>query len=504
MPPYCVPFGTFRKLTVLLLVISCLDIMGTSGYIIGNNPYHRAEYLDTQGLYYLEWRVDQAENRIIFNITAGTTGYLLFGLANNGSVTTGADIVVAGVLPDGQPYFSDRYTLGDEVPREDATSDYVLLSASENRTHTVISFSRSLDTCDRFDYPITDNKVSVIWGYGLTDDFEVVRTYGVQGSSNLYLLDPEYSPRISRDRRLNGQPSVVTRDNLQTWSIRRQIVIPDNGTAYFCSIHKAPTLQRKHHMVGIDVYFHSQGSRRRVHHLLIYKCSAPGGGDPRPLFDPFEGGPGQTCYTPQRPPTGGPMPTHLCSELWSGWAIGGRSFFTPPHVGYPLGRELHEYYMVQVHYDNPERRVGVVVDMRMDMFYTSYLRPNEAGMMGVGLENPALPPTILLPPTTVDERIFHHCVGECTQRMLPRSGIKIFATLLHSHTSGRRLRLRHFSADRQQELPWILYDDNYSNQFQQVRHLKQEVSLQQGEQLTMGKLMRKIICLKIWNLATVK
>lgn len=41
-------------------------------------------------------------------------------------------------------------------PVLDGSQDYVLLTSSENATHTILRFRRKLDTCDeKFDVPIT-------------------------------------------------------------------------------------------------------------------------------------------------------------------------------------------------------------------------------------------------------------------------------------------------------------------------------------------------------------
>lgn len=180
-----------------------------------------------------------------------------------------------------------------------------------------------------------------------------------------------------------------------------------------------------------------------------------------------------------------PMPAHFCTELYFGWATGGRAFFLPPHVGLPLGSSPNEYYMVQVHYDNPERMSNVIVDLRLDFFYTSSLRANEGGVMGIGHDIPGLAPSLLIPPNSRNHRVNGHCSTECTRRMFPDDGIKIFAGLLHTHNAGRRLRLRHFSNGVPVEQPWILYDDNYSNEYQHFRHLHVERSVLPGDQLTL-------------------
>jgi hypothetical protein len=47
---------------------------------------------------------------------------------------------------------------GEPVP--DASQDYMLLSSSENATHTILRFRRKLNTCDeKFDVPITVSKI---------------------------------------------------------------------------------------------------------------------------------------------------------------------------------------------------------------------------------------------------------------------------------------------------------------------------------------------------------
>lgn len=44
----------------------------------------------------------------------------------------------------------DGYPLGD-----DTSKDYVLLSAVENNTHTIVTFQRKINTCDEDDLAIT-------------------------------------------------------------------------------------------------------------------------------------------------------------------------------------------------------------------------------------------------------------------------------------------------------------------------------------------------------------
>lgn len=475
----------------LIVVVAIYFVRHGAAHRIGDDPYHRGAILDSRERYRLEWRV--TSGRIQFNVTVQTKGWILFGLANNGDERTGRDLVIGGVDQKGQAYFSDRHTgRFNERWERDINQDYKLDSSWETITHTFLSFSRDVDTCDTQDYPITENKLTIIWAYGDRDDEEGDRgqtgVNGDSGSYDVYLLDPEHARRVIRQNlydqvpRVTGSESPIT----QIWTINKKTPLSRNDTSYQCSIHKAPTFTRKHHIIGFDVKFADEQSRRHVHHLIVQRCQAPQGSSAVSLFDSFaQSGQHQSCFSIYRPATGN-MPTHFCTQVYMVWALGGRAFFVPDHVGFPFGEQENEYYMAQIHYDNPTQRSGVTVSLNLDFFYTQRLRPNEAGIMAIGHNVPGLPTSLLIPPQTTNARVFGHCGGDCTKRILPSEGITLVAALLHSHMSGRQLRLHHFR--RNEELPWILYDDNYSNEYQQVRALPRgEVQLLPGDQLTMGK-----------------
>jgi len=53
---------------------------------LNSNPYRHREMLDPRGRYQLEWAVDWLNKRIIFNVTAATSGYVGFGLSKKGKM----------------------------------------------------------------------------------------------------------------------------------------------------------------------------------------------------------------------------------------------------------------------------------------------------------------------------------------------------------------------------------------------------------------------------------
>jgi hypothetical protein len=93
-------------------------------------------------------------------------------------------------------------------------------------------------------------------------------------------------------------------------------------------------------------------------------------------------------------------------------------------------------------------------------------------------------PSLLVPPNQTDFVISGHCAPSCT-RKLPSVGLNVFNILLHSHISGRKLKLRHFRG--KEELTWPAFDDNYDFDFQQNKPLRENVVILPGDHLTFGK-----------------
>lgn len=78
-------------------------------------------------------------------------------------------------------------------------------------------------------------------------------------------------------------------------------------------------------------------------------------------------------------------------------------------------------------------------------------------------------------------QFFGHCGSGCTNSILPATGVRAFAGFLHTHLAGRGVRLLHIRNDT--ELPWLLYDDNYNFNYQQIRILQEERLVLPGDSL---------------------
>lgn len=95
------------------------------------------------------------ERDVMFEIQVKTLGYVGLGFTRDDG-TVGADMVIGWVDNNGQLHLQDRHVKNSSKdPQMDSSQDYCLLLGYENKTHTVLRFSRRYDTCDPRDLKIT-------------------------------------------------------------------------------------------------------------------------------------------------------------------------------------------------------------------------------------------------------------------------------------------------------------------------------------------------------------
>lgn len=400
------------------------------------------------------------EDDITFEVQVRTLGYVGLGFSVDGKMK-GADMVI-GWVRDGQVFFQDRNAVDRYEPEVDSSQDYEQLLGYENGTHTVLRFRRKYDTCDPHDFKITNDTVRMLYAYHDRDltgsGSEPLPYHGSQrGSRSVFLLE-----RVPKE-------DPLPRDTL-VWDLRNpQVQLPNTeDTLYWCKIFKLPELRRKHHMVKYEP-IHQAGNRAYLHHLVVYECS----GDAT-LFEKHVGAKGEPCYQPH-------MPSEFlsCHNVVVTWAVGSEGFNFPSEAGYPLDPSSGaRFYMMETHYNNPNIDPGIVDSSGVRIFYTPTLRRYDAGVISVGLDpnwRHIIPPGR---PEVVSEG---HCIADCTRQALPAQGINVFATLLHTHLIGRKVRFRQIRGG--EELQPITADNNYDFNYQEYRRLKKPVKVYPGDHL---------------------
>ncbi|XP_042882375.1 MOXD1 homolog 2-like [Penaeus japonicus] len=463
-------------------------------------------WLEDTGAFVVQWT--PREDSIEFRVTARTTGYIGFGLSSAPRMD-GADIVV-GWVHSGKAYLQDRHGRGNVEPSVDEQRDWMLVGGYENDTHTVLIMSRPYNTCDKQDHVISNDTVRLLWAYHPDDPVDPesprprLHYHGSsrRGVRSMFLLERGHrAPTHSRhtqelpvgfpDASLppSRSPGLPPRfpptgghhhnhHHHHRPPLTRSWVLTNNGvevgansdTVYWCKVFKRPQLIQKNHVIRYEPVF-TPGNEAYLHHIIVYECTNMG-----PAldvaFEELANSPGHECYQ-----TNMSQLIYTCNHVVVAWALGSEGLTLPSEAGYPLTPTGPKFYMMEAHYDNPEGH-AFRDHSGIRIIYTHELRSYDAGVLSVGLD-----PNWkhLIPPRQRTVLSEGHCVGECTQEALPRTGINVFAVILHTHLLGRKVRVRHLRDGR--ELEPIAQDNNYDFNYQEYRALNTPRTVLPGDHL---------------------
>ncbi|KAK2589072.1 hypothetical protein KPH14_001907 [Odynerus spinipes] len=345
------------------------------------------------------------------------------------------------------------------APVTDASQDVRVLEGFQNETHTSVTFTRNWETCDPQDHRLTGDTVRVLWA--------------------LHQSDPELNTAIWHGNKRGGRalrlrtasPHAPPREmhDIRHWDVKlNQFAVSDTmDTVYWCKIFKAPSLNKKHHMIGYTPLV-EKANEDLVHHVILYECASTS-----PILGHHARIAGAPCYSPTMP-----REWESCLQPVLAWARGSKGEWLPEHVGIPIAEHQEgSYYMLEVHYNNPGLK-KVIDSSGVRLHLTPRLRPEEAGILVAGV---AVSPLHLVPPKQKEYATAGYCTPHCTNTMFPEEGVNVVSVVLHSHLAGRRLSLKHIRNGK--ELPRIVQDNHFDFEYQQSHTLEKEVNILPGDEL---------------------
>ncbi|XP_067938987.1 DBH-like monooxygenase protein 1 [Watersipora subatra] len=418
--------------------------------------------LDPYDKFNVSWTAE--EDKITFEVTCKTTGWVGLGFSPSGSMAD-ADIIVAWAADDGTSHLLDMFATTNSLPTKDASQDVKLLSAVEANGVTTVQFERKLDTCDENgDNIIASSTTRLIYAYQTSDpannEFTGADYHGStnRGSKNIYLLDSK-----------TGVTPVSLPDDVQTFDFKiNNYNVPEEATTYYCAFIAPPELEAVHHMISIEPLI-SAGNEGVVHHILLFACYG--------VSDELIRNNSKTegvCGTAEMPEF-----SDNCSTTIHGWAVGGGTFYFPEKAGYPLGGpdgSAPNYFQIQMHYDNPEGLNTFVDSSGLRVTYTPTVREHEAAVFPVGLVE-----GIAVPPAAEKFKIVSYCDGSCTNQFLPEEGIEIYGYLLHTHLLGTAIHVEWFRDGK--NVGYLAFDNSYDFNFQETRHMETNKKMLPGDSL---------------------
>ncbi|XP_014093768.2 MOXD1 homolog 2 [Bactrocera oleae] len=428
------------------------------------------QIIDLDDSFHLLWTITDKD--AIFEVQVRTHGYVGFGFSVNGR-QEGADVVI-GWVDKGQTFFQDRHVsrnVNSTEPQVDPSQDYVLLKGYENTTHTIIRFRRKLDTCDSvYDIPITNDTMRLMFLYDENDP--------PNG-----LVSPGSLPNI-RNAWRQSRSVVLTERTIPSQSLENTrklefrnsgVELPyDDETFIWCKFFKLDIMKKKNHIVKYEPVFESSWSVQYLQYITLYECQGSG-----PELEALAHEPGHQCHNIRSPQL-----LHTCNTYIASWSRGNFEFMYPPEVGYPLETNNMRFVMMETHYNNlnidfEQFKINHMFDSSGLMLHvTENLRPNDAGLMSIGME-----PNWhhIIPPSQKRVVSQGHCIEQCTESLFPTEGINIFATMSRTHQIGVEVKLRQIRKTR--ELAPIVSDSNIDPNYQAFQRLRQVTISLPGDRL---------------------
>lgn len=198
--------------------------------------------------------------------------------------------------------------------------------------------------------------------------------------------------------------------------------IPSTDTTYWCKIKKVNGTAKKRHIVEFEPIITSD---MFVHHMEVFHCEA--GADVEiPLYD------GNCNDLPQA--------AKVCSKVIALWAMGAETFTYPKEAGLVFGGpDYNPYIRIEIHYNNPDLVAGNIDSSGMRIKYVEKLRKYDAAVMELGLE---YTDKMAIPPGQIAFPLSGYCIADCTKAALPKTGITVFGSQLHTHLRGVRGKFR--------------------------------------------------------------
>ncbi|CAH1272288.1 DBH [Branchiostoma lanceolatum] len=422
---------------------------------------HLAVYntsLDDSNRIWLHWQVDYEASTVIFQLSVDTIGNgFVFGMSDDGTLRK-ADLVV--FWTEGNSVNAvDSWTDSQGHFHTDNSQDYHLINYTVNNRKVSVTFSRRFDTCDERDYLIDSGTTNLLY---------ILPEYDITAVSDLNNVGMRMCMRFGAKRQqlLKTDMSIPPfPPDVRSFDVRvNQARIPPEETTYWCKTQSLPILPAKVHVLQYEPII-TPGNEETVHHMTVFLCgndlSSTAGYD-----GPCEGEEERTELK-------------TCKHVIAAWAMGAQAFAYPEEAGIPLGGPgASTFAMIEIHYNNPQRRNDIVDSSGVRFHYTPTLRRYDAGIMELGLR---YLPSMAIPPRQSGYVITGYCPAQCTSKGLPAGGIQVFASQLHTHLAGTAVWTKHVRGGV--DLPELNRDNHYSTMFEEIRPLRRKVTVLPGDVL---------------------
>ncbi|KAJ3081408.1 hypothetical protein HK102_002360 [Quaeritorhiza haematococci] len=376
--------------------------------------------------YALHWSVSEQDGYITFGIEADATGWVGLGLSEQGGMF-GADILAVEKGVQGKWVVNDYFSEKPGIPVRDEGQHHVLVEEPKvEGGKSVVVVRRPLETCDEKDRSIMKGlKNYVIWAYGPGDTMSY-HGPNTRGDTQIDFFAPA-----------DTKSSIPSDVQTLTFTMPN-ITVPAQDTSYMCTFFNISNEKKLH----ATAYEPVVGNQKAIHHMILFGCSGS--------LDDSMIGQVRECHTM----------VSQCERYMVAYGPGVRRTEMPSEAGFPIGgggAEVPNYFALQIHYTNIEKKADIIDGSGFKLEYTPTLRQHDVGVLAVGQMNLNIPPG--QPRFSATPNL---CPSTCTKN-IPHP-LNIIDQVFHMHTLGRSIRTQHIRDGK--ELPTIArsyYDFNYQS-----------------------------------------
>ncbi|BFZ05651.1 hypothetical protein BsWGS_08690 [Bradybaena similaris] len=233
--------------------------------------------------------------------------------------------------------------------------------------------------------------------------------------------------------------------------------VPPKETTYYCQLFDL-NLPSDLHMVATQPLLNVSDV---VHHVLMFGC------DPKGNFD-------QELRTPYPCVM---VPHDECRSLIGAWTVGSNGECAHPEMGFRVGPGGYKTVAIQIHWNNPAQKPGIVDNSGLRIHLTSKMRKNDAGMLVVGQQ-------FLQVETkeqgSADLTFSATCPERCTKVMFNTS-IYITSAVNHMHYLGKSQTIRVYKNNS--HISTITNQDNYNYDSPVINTYTEPIRINPGDEL---------------------
>ena len=360
----------------------------------------------------VHWTIQ--EDTLHLAVACRATGWIGFGISEIGGMK-GSDVAL--FTAESPEELVDAYILDDRIPNADDCQNWNLIdSHTDSGEFLIFEATRPLDTGDAQDHRIIDDgdsstipptRVIAAWGdsgqvgyHGLGSARGSIRWFS-DGKNDLAIFKQKMAENADaffevRAKDYPIKPQVTEYKKIcSSWDdLLTNKGVPDIEGLTIIGLEP---------IVDEDV-------ERHVHHFT--------------LTGSFETKNGNDCSN---------FEDEL--EMVYAWTPGEGPFLLPNNVGLPLGEGSFRSFKLEIHYDNPEQKVGMLDSSGMRIYYNNKPREHEMGMMITGDQ------FVKLRDQPVGNGVVEHsfsCPSSCSNIVLDQP-VTVLREALHMHKSGIKM-----------------------------------------------------------------